>query len=120
MFDKVGTMTREEELAEQAGDGLLGGQVVSATREITVARVAAALRQYGDERAAGVQHWTEKLPTDDGYYWWRASARHRGVVLCVCRGAVFDCGSEHLLRPISEQGGEWFGPLVEPSGEAVG
>ena len=61
--------------------------------------------------------WTKAVPTEDGYYWHRESIAHEAVIRVVYRGIV-----KHGLdtRGRAESyGGEWFGPLQKPGGDAI-
>lgn len=60
--------------------------------------------------------WTKKAPTEDGWYWWREDISRHGAVLRVVDDRVYLAGCPF---PLSDFGGEWYGPLVEPGGDAI-
>lgn len=70
------------------------------------------------------QPWTKALPTEPGVFWWREDIsfeplllrlfeRDPGLGLCVCRFGVA------MTHHPSYFGGEWSGPIVPPSGDAI-
>jgi hypothetical protein len=61
--------------------------------------------------------WTYVAPKEDGYYWHRTGIEHFAVVRYVRDGAVF-FGSTVIPRA-ETLGGQWFGPLKEPGGDAI-
>jgi hypothetical protein len=63
--------------------------------------------------------WTRKRPTKPGWYWYRDADREE-VVLHVFdpqgNGVmkVWEWSEGHMLRPIAEYDGEWWGPMTPP------
>ncbi len=50
--------------------------------------------------------WTNKKPTEPGYYWMRSKAGDRGVVVQVDGGEFWYVGSKHSSE-LDESDGEW-------------
>jgi len=72
--------------------------------------------------------WTEKAPTEDGYYWARYPAYKdctladiTEIVLvqrgCMCHSAMFREGARIALEHV--RGLEWYGPLQQPRDEGT-
>jgi hypothetical protein len=61
--------------------------------------------------------WTKKPPAEDGWYWWRRDVARRGRVVRVAAGRVMH--PSYGFGWADAQGGEWYGPLQEPGGDAV-
>ena len=63
--------------------------------------------------------WTSDLPISPGWYWWRAATRNKAVVKRVFFGAsrklVMEVGLS--AEEIKRVGGQWAGPLWQPSEE---
>lgn len=71
-----------------------------------------------------MHHWTKRTPAEPGWYWWRKDISHHAEVVQV----GYHAGSAALrvsrscvshTTPLVITGGEWFGPLREPGGDAV-
>ncbi len=61
--------------------------------------------------------WTKQPPTEDGYYWHRDSIEQHAVIRYVVSGKVRH--GVNTVGTIDDYGGEWWGPLPEPGGDAV-
>lgn len=72
--------------------------------------------RWQDEGEGGRMNWTMRSPTEDGWYWWRPALGCFALILRVQDGWVWEART-HL--PTEGQGGEWYGPLVEPGGDAI-
>jgi hypothetical protein len=66
--------------------------------------------------------WTKRLPTVDGWYWWRENAEQQSLNI-VGAGMTWvhsGCAAWNGCRvPVERIGGEWYGPLIPPTGEVV-
>ena len=60
--------------------------------------------------------WTKYPPTMDGWYWHRKDISCEAGMAYVRDGHVVGTGWRH---PVESAGGEWFGPLQAPGGDAV-
>ena len=61
--------------------------------------------------------WTKEPPDQDGWYWHRESIAHKAVIRYVRGGSVYL--GLHRIGPVQTFGGEWYGPLQEPGGDAI-
>ena len=65
-------------------------------------------------------HWTKKAPTENGWYWWRPQLSHTAHIVLVSNGRSYDQFTSANWSPKPKnRGGEWYGPLVEPGGDAI-
>lgn len=64
-------------------------------------------------------NWTKKVPTKSGWYWWRRDISKGGVIVWVDESGFVP--QNHLVPIYSAEsfGGQWYGPLQEPGGDAV-
>ena len=62
--------------------------------------------------------WTKELPREPGWYWWRESVAYGGKVVWLSSQAfVLECNGRRDFA--ATMGGEWYGPLVPPGGDAI-
>jgi hypothetical protein len=61
--------------------------------------------------------WTKKLPTEQGWYWWRESISFNGKVVYVTETDSAYLPGDELRHYLTWLGGEWYGPLQEPGGD---
>jgi hypothetical protein len=62
--------------------------------------------------------WTEQLPTKKGFYWWRLDiSRHATICKVSSEGYVWWFSGGPTF--VSNEAGQWFGPLTEPGGDAI-
>ncbi len=66
-------------------------------------------------------NWTKKTPTEeDGYYWWRENISYIAKIVSIQDGRLYRIGiGFDNSRSPAIYGGEWFGPLQEPGGDAI-
>jgi hypothetical protein len=63
--------------------------------------------------------WTKRAPKMYGWYWWRRSIEfHAEIVQVVPGGGLGACVDGKNIRAV-DFGGEWYGPLIEPGGDAI-
>lgn len=88
--------------------------------EAEVKRIGRDLEVETKHRQAlqGNAAWTKAPPTEPGWYWWRENIEYNAVVQWVSSSgaAVAPLGATWQA---AEMGGQWFGPLREPGGDAV-
>ena len=65
--------------------------------------------------------WSNKEPTEPGWYWWRQIPGEPGEIMFVRlheAGALWLCTSTNWIDAVSvltKRGSQWSGPLQEPS-----
>jgi hypothetical protein len=70
------------------------------------------------------QRWTKRPPIEAGWYWWRESLAFHARCVWVWRASVapltyYVADRPGFTQPVQNQGGQWYGPLQEPGGDAV-
>ena len=60
-----------------------------------------------------------KHPGFSGWYWWRVSIAHHAKIVYVSASENVNDVFSFAHHPAKTYGGEWYGPLHEPGGDAV-
>ena len=63
--------------------------------------------------------WTKTQPTRGGWYWWRLSVEYGSTIYWVSSEGSVRAMFSLQLCPVAGFGGEWYGPLRAPGGDAV-
>lgn len=73
------------------------------------------LDEKDSQLAARTYIWATARPTEDGWYWWRASIKdHSPEIVCIdTDGELWETRIAES-QPVKHMGGEWAGPILEP------
>ncbi len=63
--------------------------------------------------------WTKKPPTEEGWYWHRADISWHGRILYLSETGFIRLPITLEIDTPGNIGGEWWGPIPEPGGDAV-
>ena len=55
--------------------------------------------------------WTKKLPTVDGFYWWRYGPKDTGPNRAIVEGEQVGCLGFYINLDTLQVSGQWYGPI---------
>jgi len=70
-------------------------------------------------RSGWALRWTTHVPTSPGWYWWRESLAFVALLVRVTECGFHYRAGDDKRHDSASFGGQWYGPLQEPGGDAV-